>query len=97
MFTFWIRGDEIIIYSILFIIVTAVVRFIYVFGRHWPESLSYSGMEILMATFTAATAFELGSTRSEEKENRLGGRERKEGTRREGGRELVLGYLVFSP
>ena len=33
-FTFWIRGEDIIIYSILFVIVTAVVRFIYVFGRH---------------------------------------------------------------
>ena len=33
-FTFWIRGDEIIIYPILFAIVTAVVRFTHVFGRH---------------------------------------------------------------
>ena len=33
-FTFWIRGDEIIIYPILFTIVTAVVRFSHVFGRH---------------------------------------------------------------
>ena len=54
-------------------------------------------MNILMATFTVATAFELGSTRSEKRENRLGGRERKEGPRREGGRVHVLGYLVFSP
>ena len=60
--------------------------------------MSYSSTNILVATFTVATAFELGSTRSEERrENRLGGRERKEGARSEGGRVHVLGYLVFSP
>ena len=43
-------------------------------------------------------AFEVGSTRSEERrENRLGGRERKERAPREEGRVHVLGYLVFSP
>ena len=38
----------------VYYLVTAVVRFIYVFGRHWPESLSYSSsMNTLVATFSS--------------------------------------------
>ena len=59
IFTSWIRGDESILYFILFRIVAAVVRFAHVFGRHLPESLSYSSMNVLMATFSAATAYDL--------------------------------------
>ena len=37
-----------------------VVRFVFVCGRHWPESLSYSsGINILMATLSMATPDDL--------------------------------------